>query len=370
MKKFAFNILVFIIPVLCWFTIEGLLPTNTFTIRPWESLDFQTRFDLGRNFYPNNKLQMESVGELAHHTKYAIHINETWITDKFGNRNDSFIEDPDILLIGDSNVVCEGVTQDSTFSNQLKSELGNQFKVYNIASSPFAIIDYYLKVKFIKKPQMIIYIRSERYVPRPLLEYSETNSLKSELKTTLINNSTFSDLCIFMDKSLRQYSIKWLKARILDKKGLGKPGIKGSNMWFLDTEYLKNEKHLVYELNDVYKISDNILSYKDYCDSLNIEFIYVPIANKSSVYYDFVPLEQQPDDHLFLLDSILVANNVNTVNTLKLFNVYRERNTDLLYQLDDPHMNSNGINIVSRELAKIIKANSQLHSERNNLSSK
>ena len=72
MKKLIIKVLVFTVPICCWFIIEGILPPSTYTYRPWEALDYQTLFGLGRFFYPNSEIQMESVGELCHHTKNSV----------------------------------------------------------------------------------------------------------------------------------------------------------------------------------------------------------------------------------------------------------------------------------------------------------
>jgi alginate O-acetyltransferase complex protein AlgJ len=51
---------------------------------------------------------------------------------------------------------------------------------------------------------------------------------------------------------------------------------------------------------------------------------------------------------------MLRAENVKTINSLKLYNDYRKSNNELLYHLDDTHWNSNAIRIVSEEAAKTI----------------
>ena len=56
------------------------------------------------------------------------------------------------------------------------------------------------------------------------------------------------------------------------------------------------------------------------------------------------------------LDSILKENDVKTFNVLQLYNDYRQSNTKLLYHLDDMHWNPNGVQLVSKEIAKTIIA--------------
>ena len=133
MKRFLTTTVVFTVPLLIWVFIEGLLPSSAFTYRPWEALDFQTVFHLDRTFHPNTELRMKSVGQLCHHTEYAVTKEETWITDELGNRNNTFIKDPDILIIGDSFAAGCAVTQDSIITNMLYAALDGQMKIYSIA---------------------------------------------------------------------------------------------------------------------------------------------------------------------------------------------------------------------------------------------
>lgn len=355
MKQFIFRIILFTLPILGLFIAEGLLPSHLFTFRPWEAIDFQTRFHLDRTFHPNTELRMKSVGELRHHTKQAIIQEETWKTDIIGNRNNTFVKDPDVLIIGDSFAVGAAVTQDSTITNLLQTELGSEMKVYNIAPAEFYVADYYLKKDIIKKPKLIIYSISERYVPYPMKKYTEMNSMKTKLKTILRNNMFFSNVSIFMDKSLRFYSKNWIRARLNKDSGDGVPGVKGSNMYFFNSKSYPYDPNMVYNFEiDLKRTKDNIVSFKKYCDSLHIDFLFLPMPNKATVYYDLVPYKEQPK-YVFKLDSMLNAENVRTVNAVDIYNEYRKSNNKLLYHLDDTHWNSNGVHIVTQEIAKEIK---------------
>jgi alginate O-acetyltransferase complex protein AlgJ len=354
MKRFFITTIVFTIPLLIWVIIEGLLPSYAFTYRPWEALDFQTAFHLDRTFHPNSELRMISVGQLCHHTKYAVKMEETWITDELGNRNNTYIKDPDILIVGDSFAAGCAVTQDSIIANMLFAELDGQMKIYSIAPAEFPELDNYLKSNTITKPKMVVYLKSERYVPRPMKYYREPSGLKSEIKDKIKGKSVSSHLSIFLDKSLRHYSKNWVHARLSRQKGDGIPGIEGSNMFFFNEENYRHDVNMVKDFTtDLKRTNDIIVSYKEYCDSLGIEFLFIPMPNKATVYYEFVPFKEQPG-YILKLDSMLRAENVKTINSLKLYNDYRKSNNELLYHLDDTHWNSNAIRIVSEEAAKTI----------------
>ena len=54
------------------------------------------------------------------------------------------------------------------------------------------------------------------------------------------------------------------------------------------------------------------------------------------------------------LNSIRNGNNVKTFNVLQLYDDYGKPNTKRLYHLDNMHWNSNGVQLVSKEIAKTI----------------
>ena len=356
MKRFIVRTFIFTLPAILWFITEGILPSSTFVWKTWEALLFNNySLSIGKVFYPNSNLEMNTVGRLRHHTKNSVTVKESWKTDKLGNRNDNFIEDPDILLIGDSFVVGDALTQDSTFTNQLQYYLNDNLKVYNIAPAEFSKLDYYLKEEIIKKPRLVIFARSERFIPEAMQTHPEPDSsLKNKIKTFLLDSDLFLKSCVFLDKCFRMYSKKWVQARLSGQKGNGLAGIEGSNMFFYNTkDNIEYPNQVTDFVADIDTTANRIISFKTYCDSLDIDFLFVPMPNKSSIYYDYVPLEKQPD-YIFKLDSLLRMNDVRTFNTLALYNEYRRTHGELLYHLDDTHWNANGARILSKKIAEII----------------
>ncbi|MGM0407677.1 MAG: alginate O-acetyltransferase AlgX-related protein [Bacteroidota bacterium] len=357
MKRFILKILIFALPVLGWFIIEAFLPSHTFTYRPWEALMFQTPLNVGRTFHPNSEVKMKSEGELGHHTRHAVLKDEYWRTDSIGNRNDSFIKSPDVLIIGDSFIAGIAITQDSTITNQLQHELGNDMTVYNISPDHFYELDSYLKNKIIEAPQTVIYSIVERFEPRPL-RYSNNipapdASVKTKIKDALKEDPMLVKMSILLDKSLRQYSKSWVQARISGIKPDSIPGIEGSNMFFLHGE------NQTYNEDNLQQVTNTILTYKAYCDSIGSNFIFLPMPNKETVYYDYVPFPRQPD-YLLKLDSLLKEKDIQSINTLKLYNDYRQTHSSLLYHLDDTHWTPRAIRLVAKELAKTINFNHHL----------
>ena len=88
---------------------------------------------------------------------------------------------------------------------------------------------------------------------------------------------------------------------------------------------------------------------------MGIDFLFLPMPDKETVYFELVPFIKQPN-YLFKLDSILTNSNVATINTLKIYNEFRKENKSLLYHFDDTHWNSNATEIIANEITKIQKA--------------
>jgi hypothetical protein len=338
MKKFLLMLLAFFAPVILLMVIEVLIPPNTFTFRPWEGLKYSTTVPTYCQFYPNQSLEMDAVGDLAHHTDKAVHRTERWVTDKLGYRNDAFIEQADVLFIGDSFIAGTGLTQDDLLSNKLRKKMGKDFKVYNMAPSSFAKFDYFLRLGIVKKPKMIIFVMVERHLPDPFYK-KPTSGIKSKL----VHHPIFGSLTAIADKAFRFSSLKWLNARIHHYYGNGLPAVNDSTMFFLEGFRQKHAR------SDLARTVRTIQSYQAYCDSLGIKFLYLPMPDKETVYYEQVPFAKQAD-YLVREDSMLEALGVTTFNTLGLYNDYRKTHSEVLYQPDDSHWNPRATELVAEEL--------------------
>lgn len=336
MKRFIINVFLFVLPFSI-LIIELILPINYFTYRPWEALLYSSKTGIAFPFYPNQHLKMNAVGDLAHHTKYSVLKKEDWITDELGYRNNTFIKKPKILLIGDSFITGTGLTQDSTITNILMNKLN--IDVYNLAPSNFNDFISLLNNKKIEKPKLVIFSMVERNIPDPI-------NIQSREKIIIQNGSKIS---ILKDKLLRMYSIKFLKARINKSTGSGIKGEVDPTMFFFKG---KNQE---YHQNKIKEISKTIFSYKKFCDSLGMNFIFLPLPNKETVYFDKVPLSNKPD-FINRLNFILEKKGVTTVNTIELFGNKLKNKNLLLYHLDDTHWNSNGVKITADELIRILRS--------------
>lgn len=344
MRKFVIKFLLFIaVPMILYSIMEMVVSPTLFSFRHWEGLNFYSKIPTRYGMYPNIASSINAAGDLCHHTKNAIIKEEFWKTDKFGFRNDSFIEDPDVVIIGDSFMAGCGLSQEEIFSNKIREKLNGSLKIYNMASCNFSDFDEYLNKGLIKKPKLVIFSRVERIVPEAFVKIST-------LKTKLRDFFEIANANVYIDKALKRSSFIWLKARIHGATGNGIPGVGNSGMFFLNKR--DYEKH---KPEDLGVTVDIINSYKKYCDSLGIKFLFLPMPDKETVYYDMVPYTKQPD-YLFRVDSLLQNTTVPTVNTLKIYNEYRKSNNTLLYRLDDSHWTPVAIDLVSDEIIRKLNA--------------
>ncbi len=123
--------------------------------------------------------------------------------------------------------------------------------------------------------------------------------------------------------------------------------------------FFLNGKDQADYMTNLITVAEVIESYKNFCDSLGIGFLFLPLPDKETVYYDLVPFKEQPN-YLFELDAELKTRNISTINSLNAFNRYRQKNNSLIYHLDDTHWNSKGVNIIAEEIIKEIRTNKKL----------
>jgi len=348
MKKFIYKIFYFFIPILIISISEAfILPPDFFTYRIHPALTFRflPQQLIPGIHYPQYKLEMNEVGDLSYRTKRAVVKKNTWITDERGYRNDKFISNPVILLIGDSFFGGSGLSQQETIANKLNQKFHNTTSAYNMAGGSLTKFDVFYRNGIMKKPKLIIYEVAEKtnvYYPFPKKSsfVKKIEDLKSKIPP--FANNVF----VRVDRLLRFYSFQWLKARIYGETGKGIVSPFDSTIIFGE-----GNSTLVHSSNDLKAAVNEILSYKKYCDSIGCDFLFLPIPSKETIYFDLVPLTTQPN-YLSKLDSLLNLNGVHTINTIDIYNKERCANNSLLYLEDDTHWNAKATELISTEIIK------------------
>ena len=355
MKSFIYRTLFFIIIILLSLSLELIFPVNKFTFRPWEALSFYNPIlGHGRPFYPNTSLTMFSVGDLKHNTPYEVKREEKWKTDKLGFRNNTYIYSPEILFIGDSFIAGSGVSQDSTITNLMNDKLGNKFLVYNMAPANFNDFLRLRNRNLIGKPKIIIFSKLESFIyqlPHHQINFNIVNRSNNYL-TNFFDSIILSDnhFFTFLDRFSRMYSLNYLAQNLGFIKNVNPRGINNKNMFYPSIPENNSTR-----VENISSIIESINGYKKYCDSVGIKFLFLPIPNKNTIYYNDYGYRKQPD---FLLKLLKEANNHNLqfINVQEIFSVYTKLNpNNYLYQFDDTHWNSNGINLLVDSIIKKIE---------------
>jgi hypothetical protein len=341
MKKFFYTLAWFFIPLLIIPILEAFVfPVSQFTYRSWEALRFY-KFGFVGPFYPNEEVVRQEEGDLAHHTSHAVSRKTLWVTDQVGYRNEHFINAPDILLIGDSYIAGSGLSQEQLLSNVLSKKLGPGVKIYNLAPAVFSQFDSLYQENYLEKPKLIIYSCAERDIPAVFKGNIRSRKSLSDVL------AFHGNIDVYMDRMLRLYSLRWVKSRLLNSTGAGIVSPSNPDMFFLSGRGMARHSE-----DELKQAAAAIVSYKRYCDSMNIGFLFMPMPEKETVYYKLVPLTDQPD-YLTRLDSLLGLAGVATINTLSLYNRWLSVDgRPLLYQLDDTHWSHTGVELVADEITR------------------
>ncbi len=153
---------------------------------------------------------------------------------------------------------------------------------------------------------------------------------------------------ILKDKVGRFYSLKYLKALVFgNNKPVGVQSELNKQMFFLNGSAQEDMSSKVQE------VSETIEDFRDYFESIGVEFMYLHAPNKETVYFKEAGFNAQPA-YLVLLHQELTKRGIVSINTIGLFNEYNENHTSLLYHTDDTHWNATGIRLVAAECVRII----------------
>lgn len=360
MKKFRRRLLLFLsVPLLIVLT-ECILPPQTFTFREWEALaNYYPYFAYG-DFYPDQQISMTEYGDLGRHTPYEIPKQTTWKTDALGYRNEKYIVNPDIILTGDSFFAGSSLTQDSIVGYQLQRMLDTirpGSTVYNMAPEGFEKLNYYLRSGIFQKPKIILFEMLERNIPQLYTSNLEEGlSFKNRLRNRIINFLPYQ-VPMYMDRIIKLSLLRYVSAKINPAEWKNHTAsavaLKKENLLHPKMLFYKNGAQDDNDRPEVYSNAVTVLrSYKTYCEKRNIQFIFVALPDKETVYYDQVDKDRKQPVFLFKLDSILRKNNISTVDVLTTYNQYRNAKPgEVLYQYDDTHWNAAGVRIATQALA-------------------
>jgi alginate O-acetyltransferase complex protein AlgJ len=356
MKKFLLKLVLFLSPFIIAQAVElFVLPIDFFTFRTWESLRIMGSSLSTGKFYPNFRLEKVEVGTLAKNSADAVRQKVTWITDHYGYRNTKAWEKPDVVIIGDSFIAGDTLSQEELLSEVLQSEL--KMKVY--AMAPADIKDFLNDPRFVDNPPKVVILeRVEQQISPEGIEKPKQDLYKLKwvrLRQRLMQNHVVSYIDIIQNRIFKWNALHFLRARVMECFYNKQPAPAGKRL-FNGRPILFNR--LIHRLNlsqdRTEQIARILESYKAVLQSRGIKFIFLPVPCKKTIYYDIDPDQSQSDAFTRFIIS-LQADGITTVNLERAFLDARKQNEDLLlYQLDDSHWNYKAVKITAGLLAPII----------------
>jgi alginate O-acetyltransferase complex protein AlgJ len=352
-KRFLIAFLIFTVPLILLFVIElYVLPIDFFTFRVWEALRVKevNQPDLPGPFYPNIKIQTWEVGDLAPHTRDAICKNVFWQTDAYGYRATPGNKEVEVLIIGDSNAAGSTQSQDETLAAVLEKKLRQG--VYSLA--PASINDFFSALRFKKHlPKIVLLERIERHLSwegLPQVDYEKLHAFEKynpgkNAQNTMHLDSWFNAKVKYpfytsLDRLWSSNMWNNLKSRM----GLvNKPAyFNNQSTYFLQGE-LANTQRTEEEINTVVKILEE---YNRIFKEMHIRFIFMPIPNKETIYFDLLPSKKKPD-FLRRLFPKLKEKGIEVIDLEPaLDSCYTKK--ILTYDKDDAHWNAAGVRVAAK----------------------
>ena len=359
MKKFLLKILLFLSPFLVALGLElFVLPIDFFTFRSHEALLIRKFHNLlPGKFYPNMTLVKEEEGDLGHHTKYSLRRTVKWITDSYGYRKKGSDRlEYEVVIIGQSETVGVCLSQDEMLSEVLQEQL-------NMGVYPFAPagVNAFLRDKRfnLRPPKIVIF----SCVDKRALFLAEPIKIRSRGKWVLYETfqNKFRGLKdhrwvqsagVILDRLYKLNMIRYLRAS-LERKFSNKDispskrvDSKFGTILFLQGAKANQE---VPEEN-LNQAVQKVKSYHDQFKSRGIRFIFLPIPDKETIYYEFLRTPRP----IFLRQLVdrLEQLGVETVDTQPAFEKALQGGV-IPYRNDDTHWNADGVKIAAG-LVKIL----------------
>jgi hypothetical protein len=357
MKRFFIKSLLFLSPFLIIIGIElFVLPIDFFTFRIWEALfikEFRSLCE-GR-FYPRMEIEkLETGGDLAHDTSFSIPRRVNWMTDRYGFRKKDLEGiKPQVVVIGDSNILGSRLTQEEMLSEVLEEKL--KVPVYPYA--PVGSINAFLKdLRFEEAPPKIVVLSVvERSIPE--LPAAKRAKQRPGSRVFFKWRDDFREMRliqvagVFLDRLWKMNMLQYVRARIGKEPGeVSRPILsKFGPMYFLQGE----EANRKVPEDRFERVIKNLETCKSVLKERGIRFIFAPIPNKESVYYEYLPNGRRP---VFLEQLVreLKKRGIETVDSQKAFEEEYRRNGTLLYFLDDTHWNATGVRLMADLIVKAV----------------
>jgi alginate O-acetyltransferase complex protein AlgJ len=355
-KKPLFRYFIFFLPFMIALGVElFVLPIDFFTFKVWEALLVKNSFGILQGpFYPHMHLSKIEQGDLAHHTPYTTFKDSQWWTDRYGYRKkDADTKRYDIVIIGDSNIAGSGLTQSDMLSELVGRQTG--LSVYPLApggTRRFSNHPLFAR----QRPAIIVFASIERDIaglraPKIRFAPAEPN-IFDRLAEHFQQNRTLQVIAKYLDRVRKGNMVNYFRSAIR-RAGLPPPACTpvGDRCFFFLQGTKANKPVPEEKMANALAV---ISRYHEILKAQGIRFIFLPIPNKETIYYDYLGTERPH----FLLDlqKRLRERGVEVIDTQTAFDDALRNRQVLLYHPDDTHWNPNGSRLTARLLSRHLQS--------------
>ena len=334
MKKFIRNLSYFFLLMLMFFLFENIMSGYYSDFkRPGTNLFFDTFF------YPNENVGFYTVKEELGDKLLRTNI----FTDNYGNRNKIIPDKLDLVLAGDSFSSLVMLPQEETITAHVNS-LSN-YKANTIRLK--GVFGYQNNIDFLAgkypKPKFVIYEIVERNL-QAISVADSTLQYNFKLKDDLGNREEIIVLKKFINEGLDLPTLRFLQYMFRSSLVNYPAAIDDADFKFLEG---KNTKY--YSDEELLAVVQQLLKARQLTESNGMEFIFLPIPNKETIYSKELGFQKRPDnlDRLYkMLDSAEV-NYVDVLDPLL-------RSSAKTYLNRDSHINETGSEIIASQIIRFL----------------
>lgn len=376
MKKFILKLFLFTLPlvmIVFYFAYQILvLPIDYYTFRAWEALKvYENAGVLSGPFYPNYHLVKTEFGDLSGLSKVPVAKHVEWFTDSYGYRKKSEQKKYEIVVLGDSAIAGSGLTQEDMYTEKL----GRNLKVSAYPFAPSNFNKFLDDNRFDQNPpDMMIFESVEKlvlHIPEiiPKDQRQKKKSFENKLFEKIhLSSGIITDIAIKLDILRKNSFINYLYARFSELPSRIISGKTFSHRSGVSTniEIPDGIPEMVFysEPEDYFKdwqqvyIDRVVMILKGYQEELakrGTKFVFMPIPNKENIYWELVSGGRE-NNNLKRLIQTAEAEGIVTVDLLSVYkNIHKNKESELLYHLDDSHWNPHGVSLAVEQTLDTLK---------------
>jgi hypothetical protein len=361
MPHFLGRLLLVTLPLAALLVVETLLPNDAFTFRAWEALEVRDRLvdtravrlfpytTLPGPFLPDTRLSLVEEGDLGHHTPLAQQRFVSWVTDAWGYRASPADADPELVLVGDSEVVGTGLDQGETIAEVLRT--GHGVGAYPYAPSNLAA--FFADRRFGERPPRWLVVEC---VERQVLEdFQVMPALRPKPRPVqLVESAPLRAFETAWNRLNRMAALGYLRARINGRP----PPLARADLLFLRGL----DGVAAPDPTRIRAAAETLAALAARARAKGMRFAVLVVPDKETIYADLFPGARRPT-LLAALRRELQERGVEAIDLEGPFLAARARG-DQPYLRDDTHWSAAGVSLAGELVAAWARAPDQRVLER------